>query len=107
MQAELAQHLRSAGDVPLNERFTLAAEAAGANLLFVLPAPDGAGLRALVHRSEAGEDHFIQIRTADTGFEIDPEPQIDTGLLDLARASVDVFRRILADDRIRRPLMAS
>ena len=104
MQLKLALELADPGECSLADKIAQAAEAAGADLLFVLPAPDGMGMSALVRLADEGADRFLQIRSAGTGLAIAEGEEIDPHLLSLARTSVEVLQRIGADPVIRAPL---
>ena len=54
-----------------------------------------------------GSDCFLQVKTADNGFAVLDEAEMDQALLRLARASVDVFQRLSADSVIREQLVAA
>lgn len=107
MQLELALELADSGDSPLADKIAQAAENAGADLLFMLPTPDGNGMSAVVRVDDEGDDRFLQIRTAEAGMVVCEDEEMDPYLLRLARASVDVLRRIGDDDTIRAPLAAA
>jgi hypothetical protein len=107
LQFELALELGDTGALPLAETLRQAADDAGGDLLFVLPAPDGDGMAAVVRLSDDGKDCFLGIRTADVGFAISDEAEIDADLLGFARASVDVLERLKADRTVLEPLAAA
>ena len=107
LQFELALDLSIPGGRPVQETLARAAETAGADLLFVLPVPRGEGMMAVVRLAEEGGDCFLQVRTADGGFAITEETDIDKTLLGLARASLEVLQRMLADRGIREQLAAA
>jgi hypothetical protein len=107
MQLELALELADAGECSLAEKVAQAANAAGADLLFTLPAPNGMGMSALLRLNDDGDNRFLEIRTAETGLSISEGEEIDGNLLSLARASVEVLQRIGADPMIRAPLAAA
>jgi hypothetical protein len=106
LQLARALELADAGERPLADKIADAANAAGADLLFMLPSPDGAGMSAMVRFGGAGEDRFLQIRTAEAGMTISKDDEIDPDLLRLARTSVDVLQRISTDPNVREPLTA-
>jgi hypothetical protein len=103
LQFELALDM-GVGHRPLVDSLKEAAATAGADLLFVLPAPSGAGITAVVRLKEDGKNSFLQITSSGDGFAIREEAGMDAALLGLARASVDVFERMSADAAIRTPL---
>jgi hypothetical protein len=96
LQFELALDL-SIPSGPVEQIVSQAAESAGVELLFALPGVQGKGATAIVRLSEDGQDSFLQVRTADGGFIVYDEDEMDQILLRLARASVDVLRRLAAD----------
>jgi len=96
LQFELALDL-SIPSGPVEQIVLQAAESAGVELLFALPGVQGKGATAVVRLSEDGRDSFLQVRTADGGFIVYDEDEMDQILLRLARASVDVLRRLAAD----------
>jgi hypothetical protein len=104
MQLELALELADSGDAPLADKIAKAAENAGADLLFMLPTPDGEGMSAVVRVGDDGDDRFLQIRTAETGMTVSEGEEMDPYFLRLARSSVDVLRKIGDDETIRAPL---
>jgi hypothetical protein len=106
LQLERALRLADAGESPLADKIAEAANAAGADLLFLLPAPDGEGMSAIVRFGGAGADHFLQIRTGEAGMTISKDEEIDPDLLRLARTSLDVLQRISTDPEVRAPLTA-
>jgi hypothetical protein len=104
LQFELALDLSLPGGRPMAETLASAAETAGVDLLFVLPAASGHAMTGVVRVSEEGSDSFLQVRPADGGFAVLDEAEMEGNLLRLARASVDVFQRMSADKAIREPL---
>ena len=104
LQFELALDLSLPGGRPMAETIAGAAETAGVDLLFVLPAANGQAVTGVVRISEEGNDTFLQVRPSDGGFAVLDETEMDANLLRLARASVDVFQRMSADKAIREPL---
>ncbi len=103
LQFELALHLSVVGR-PVAEALARAAETAGADLVFVLPAPNGEGMMGVVRLNDEGSDFFLQVGTEKAGFPVSEEAEMDKTLLGLARASVDVLQRMSADRNIRGPL---
>jgi hypothetical protein len=106
LQFELALDLGSLGRKPA-ETIREASASVGADLLFVLPAPSGKGLTAVVRLLEEGRHSFLQVTNIGDGFRTADEAQMDAALLALARASVDVFQRLSDDRAIREPLAAA
>jgi hypothetical protein len=96
LQFELALDL-SIPAGPVEQIVSQAAESAGVELLLALPAVQGKAATAVVRLSEEGRDSFLQVRTADGGFIVCDEEEMDQLLLRLARAQVDVLRRLAAD----------
>jgi hypothetical protein len=107
LEFEMALELADTGDRPHPELIRQAAATAGADLLFVLPAPDGSGVTSVVRLAENGGDRLLQIRTADDGFAICEEAEMDAETLSFARASIDVLERLKADGQILEPLAAA
>jgi hypothetical protein len=107
LQFELALDMSASDARPPHETLAHAAQAAGADLLFVLPAPRGNGMTAVIRLVDDGVDHFLQVGTADAGFAVSDEAAMDQTLLGLARASVDVLQRMSADRSIREFLAAA
>jgi hypothetical protein len=106
LQFELLLELSDTARHPLADIVRRAAESAGGDLLFVLPAPDGSQT-AIVRLNEDGEDCFVQVRPAEVGFAIAQDGEIDPNLLGFARASVDVLQRLKADRKVLEPLAAA
>jgi hypothetical protein len=107
LQFELALDMSASDARPPKETLAHAAQSAGADLLFVLPAPRGNGMTAVIRLVDDGVDHFLQVGTADAGFAVSDEAAMDQTLLGLARASVDVLQRMSADRSIREFLAAA
>jgi hypothetical protein len=107
LQFELALDMSATDGRPPRETLAHAAQSAGADLLFVLPAPRGNGMTAVIRLVDEGVDHFLQVGSAESGFAISDEAAMDQTLLGLARASVDVLQRMSADRGIREPLAAA
>ena len=103
----MALELGGAGDRPFAEMVEQAAEAAGVDLLFVLPAPDGRGNAAIVRLMEDGQSRFLQVRREGSALAVSEEPDIDAGLLVFARASIDVLERLRDDRRVLAPLSST
>jgi len=91
-----------------------AAEAAGGDLLFVLPhgkAGDGEGGgaaardHAMVRLVEDGESRLLLVRAGAAGFHLVEEDAIEDELVRFAHASIDVLERLAADNRIVAPLV--
>jgi hypothetical protein len=104
LQFELALDLSLPAGRPIQETLAQAAQTAGVDLLFVLPAPNGQGVTGVVRISEEGRDTFLQVRPADGGFSVADEETMDQTLLRLARASLDIFQRMSADRVLRAQL---
>jgi hypothetical protein len=107
LEFEMALELAHTGDRPHEELLRQAATTAGADLLFVLPAPDGSGVTSVVRLVENGGDRLLQVRTADDGFAISEEGEMDPEALSFARASIDVLERLKADGQVLEPLAAA
>jgi hypothetical protein len=107
LQLEMALESRNTGKRPLAELLADAADAAGADLLIVLPGPNGAGMTAVLRLKEDAIDSFLQVRATESGFFVAEQPEMDQDLLRLARASVDVLGRMADDGNIREPIAAA
>lgn len=107
LEFEMALELGGAGERPLAETVREAAESAGGDLLFVLPAPDGRGSAAVVRLFESGRSRLLQVRPAGSAFVVAEEPEIDADLLVFARASIDVLERLRDDRRVLAPLSSA
>jgi hypothetical protein len=107
LQFELALDLSLPGGRPVQETLASAAETAGVDLLFVLPAANGHAMTGVVRVSEEGTDSFLQVKPADGGFVVADEAEMDKAVLGLARTSLDVLQRMSADSAIREPLAAA
>ena len=94
-------------DAPLAEKIALAAAAAGGDLLFVLPAPDGQGVTAMVRLTEAGADRYVQVRTSETGLAVSEEAEVDPAFAQFARSAAALLRCLSADRGRRTPLAAA
>lgn len=97
---EMALQVADIGSKPLAEMVGQAADAAGCDLLFVLPSPDGAGITAMVHIPDCEGSCFLQVRTTEQGLLVVEETDISPDLLRFARASVNVLRRLRADQDV-------
>ncbi len=107
LQFELALELGDTGEKPLAETLRQAAVTVGGDLLFVLPAPNGDGMAAVVRLPDDGRpDCLVGVRTAEVGFAVSDETEIDASLLGFARASIDVLERLKADRNTFEPLAA-
>ena len=107
LQFELALDMSATDGRPPAETLTHAAETAGAELVFVLPMPSRDGFTAVVRLADEGRDYFLQVGTADGGFAVADEAEMDKILLGLARASVDVLRRMSEDREVAGSLAAA
>jgi hypothetical protein len=107
LQFELALDMSSTDGRPPKETLAHAAQSAGADLLFVLPARRGKGVTAVIRLVDEGVDHFLEVGSVESGFAISDEAAMDQTLLGLARASVDVLQRMSADRSIREFLAAA
>ncbi len=63
LQLEMALESRNGAERPVAETIAEAAEAAGADLIFVLPRPDGSGSTAVVRVTEEGLESFLEVGT--------------------------------------------
>lgn len=107
LQFELALDMSAADGCPPAATLAHAAETAGAEIIFMLPKPDGDGFTAMVRLVDEGHGYFLRVATADTGFAVADEAEMDQTLLALARASVDVMTRMSEDREVARSLAAA
>ncbi len=107
LQFELALDVATSGRRPSANALHEAAAAVGADVVFVLPAPSGEGVTAVVRLNAGGNRQFLQVTTAGVGFVVADEAEIEEHILGLARASVDVLERMSTDRAIREPLSAA
>ncbi len=108
--------------VPNEENWTAivrdAAEAAGGDLLFVLPYAEAANIEdggspadatpiehAMVRLVEDRKSRLFLVRVGEAGFHMVEEHAIEAGLVRFARASIDVLERLGSDKRIVAPLI--
>jgi deferrochelatase/peroxidase EfeB len=106
LEFEMALELGDGNSLPSVEAVREAAQAAGGDVVLSLPTPDGQGVSAVVRLVENGHNQFVQVRSAETGFAVLSEGQIDTDLLGFARTSVEVLERLKADSSVLAPLAA-
>lgn len=107
LEFEMALEIGSAGGRPFPETLRRAADIAGGEVLFMLPAPDKNGATGLLRIVEDGRSRFVQVRSGDSGFAVSEEAEIDADLLGFARASIDVLERLRADRSIIAPLASA
>jgi len=105
LQFELALEVSGARR-PLADTVRDAARSAGAELLFVLPDRTGESSKAVVRLKEDGQETFLQVALVDGAYSVADDTAMDAALLGFARASVDLFRLMSADDAIHAPLNA-
>ncbi len=117
LEFEMALEIVGSEDENWTAAVREAAEAAGGDLLFVLPcatdiqAADGglpAGAspveNAMVRLVEDGESRLLLVRSGAAGLHLVEEDAIDAELIRFARASIDVLERLGADKRVVAPL---
>ena len=107
IEFEMALELGEAGGRPFAESLQKAADAAGGEVLFMLPTADGVGATGLLRLVDNGSSRFVQVRTGGDGFIISEEADIDANLLGFARASIDVLERLRADRSVLAPLSSA
>jgi hypothetical protein len=93
---ELALERGVTGQRSLQDTLVSALATAGCDVAAELPTRDATGVLTVVRLREEGRDGFLQIRTAESGFDIVDEIDIEPALLSFARASIDVLERLLA-----------
>src|SRR3989337_1241289 len=103
----MALELGEAGGRPFAESLQKAADAAGGEILFMLPTADGVGATGLLRLVDNGDSRLVQVRTGKAGLVISEEPDIDADLLGFARASIDVLERLRADRSVIAPLLSA
>lgn len=99
LEFELALEVSRAGGRPLWDAVRETAEAAGGDLVLLLPTPRDPKAIAVVRLLDNGVSSFVQVKAgaAPAGgplLEISGESEMDRNVLGLARASVDVLERI-------------
>jgi hypothetical protein len=107
LEFEMALELGDAGGRPFAESLQKAADAAGGEILFMLPTADGVGATGLLRLVDNGDSRLVQVRTGKAGLVISEEPDIDADLLGFARASIDVLERLRADRSVIAPLVSA
>ncbi len=100
-QLKLALELADTAKGDLTDRIAEAAATVGADLLFMLPAPDGSGPSAMVHLADETGDRFLQVQPAAEGMAVSEGDEVNPHFLSLARTSVDVLRKIGDDPDVR------
>lgn len=101
LQFELALDMSAADNRPPAETLNYAALSAGAEVVFLLPDLGGNNINAVVRLADDERDCFLQVRSADSGFAVIDETEMEATLIGLARALVDVMRRLSADGGFR------
>jgi len=96
MQLALALGNADNGVYSLADKIAKAAEAAGAEVLFMLPTAADDGMTAML-RVAGPPERFLQLRTTGPDMAVAEGDDIDPYLLRLAHASLDVLGRIGAD----------
>lgn len=107
LEFEMALELGDASGRPFAESLQKAADAAGGEVLFMLPTADGAGATGILRLMDNGSSRFVQVRTGEAGPVISEEADIDVALLGFARASIDVLERLRADRSVVAPLLST
>ncbi|HSG94947.1 MAG TPA: hypothetical protein VLA28_05470 [Afifellaceae bacterium] len=118
MEFEMALELGGPHDKDWTAIVRDAAEAAGGDLLFVLPHSEAADAKdedtpadvspvehAMVRLVEDGTSRLLLVRAGAAGFHLVEEDAIEAGLVRFARASIDVLERLGADNRVVAPLV--
>jgi hypothetical protein len=101
LQFELALDMSAADSRPPTETLNYAAQSAGAEVVFVLPTAGASGVNAVVRLVDDERDCFLQVRSTDTGLAVIDESEMEPTLIGLARALVDVMRRLATDGGFR------
>jgi hypothetical protein len=109
LEFEMALELCGGEDRSWTEAVKAAADAAGGDLVFVLPAADSGGEvreHAMVRLGGREGESLLFVRQAEDGLSVLSEAEIDGEVADFARASIAVLERIRTDERIVEPLVA-
>jgi hypothetical protein len=93
--------MSAADSRPPTETLNYAAQSAGAEVVFVLPTAGASGVNAVVRLVDDERDCFLQVRSTDTGLAVIDESEMEPTLIGLARALVDVMRRLATDGGFR------
>ena len=107
LEFEMALEFGDAGGLPFPETLQKAAEIAGGEVLFVLPATQESGATGLIRVMENGQSRFIQVSSGESGFVVSEDAEIDADLLGFARASIDVLERLRDDRSVIAPLVSA
>ena len=118
MEFEMALEIAAPDDKTWKAAVRDAAEAAGGDMLFVLPHAAGANEdsgeasgeanrvdHAMIRLVEDGKNNLLLVRAGAAGFHLVEEDAIEAGLVRFARASIDVLERLSSDNRIVAPLV--
>ena len=108
LEFEMALELCGGEDRSWTEAVQAAADAAGGDLVFILPATDSDGEvreHAMVRLGE-GDGSLLFVKRAEDGLSVLSEADIDGEVADFGRASIAVLERIRTDERIEEPLVA-
>jgi hypothetical protein len=109
MELDMALEIIESAGVAWTEAVRQAAEAAGGDVIFVLPetAEGAVRHRAMVRLRDRDEERLIAVREEAEGYAVEEEAEIAPDLVEFARASIEVLERLLADDRVVSPLRAT
>ena len=109
LEFEMALELCGGEDRSWTEAVKAAADAAGGDLVFILPATDSDGEvreHAMVRLGEGDGGSLFFVRRAEHRLSVLSEADIDGEVADFGRASIAVLERIRTDERIVEPLVA-
>jgi deferrochelatase/peroxidase EfeB len=94
LEFEMALEIAESDSASPTEALRKAAQSAGGDLVIVLPAPSGEGVTAVVRLREGGHSLFVQVRSAEKGFAVSGESEMDPDMLGFARTSIDLLEQI-------------
>lgn len=107
LEQELARFPGNGDERPWIQQITDAVTAADGELLFVLPDPDDQGeirQHAMIRFQEDDEDCLVFLCEGDDGFILKTGEQIESNLVEFARATATVMQHLRADAEVLRPL---
>jgi hypothetical protein len=99
----MALEIADSGNTPWTDVVRQAARSVNGDFLFVLPVPAKDGTvsdHAFVRLKENGSSRIVSVWPQNDFLAIRDEADIDAQVLGFARASVDVFERMRADERL-------
>ena len=103
LEFEMALEIADIGNTQWTDVVRQAARSVNGDFLFVLPVPTKDGTvsdHAFVRLKDTGSSRIVSVWPQDGFLAIRDEADIDAQVLGFARASVDVFERMRADERL-------